>query len=75
MAGTITGTSKGNRGLRYFLRDQGRFPTAGGYSVDPAKQYKIQLKGVDKTGKEISSAVWGPYEFAKGAIVDLELAL
>jgi hypothetical protein len=75
VAGTISGTSKGNRGLRYFLRDRGRFPTAGGHSLEPAKSYEVKLEGVDDEGRKITSSVWGPYEFAKGAIVDLEMPL
>jgi hypothetical protein len=75
VAGTITGRSKGNRGWRYFIRDRGRFPTAGGYSVEPEKDYEVKLEGVNETGARVVSPVWGPYKFAKGAIVDLELPL
>lgn len=75
VAGTIVGSSSGNRLLQYFLRDQGRFPTAGGFAVTPGQACQIRLEGVDATGASITSANWGPYPLAPGAIVDLELRL
>lgn len=75
VAGTIAGSSKGSSGLRYFIRDPGRFPTAGGYAVPADQTYQVQLQGVSGTGNVIASSTWGPYTLAKGAIIDLELSL
>ena len=75
IAGTITGTSKPPGFLRYFLRDPGRFPTAGGHSLDVNKQYEIQLTGEDNSGQPVTSSKWGPYQFSAGAIVDIDLTL
>ena len=77
VAGTITGSSSERGLIRFFLRDYGRFPTAGGYAVapDPAKLYRVHLVGRDKDSNPISSLVWGPNALAPGAIVDIELKL
>ena len=76
VSGTITGSSSTSALRRFFLRDYGRFPTAGGFAVSPGTQlYEVKLKGVDKEGKEIESAHWGPYPLAPKAIVDIELRL
>jgi hypothetical protein len=75
IAGTINGTSKGHRGFRYFLRDSGRFPTTGGYSVTPGKEYTITLVGRDEEHADLSAPESGPHRFAPGAIVDLKIEL
>jgi hypothetical protein len=79
VAGTITGTGlRGGRFLNYFLRDQGRFPTAEGYPVPAGETYKIVLEGVNATGAPLPASpgsTWGPYPLAKGALIDLELSL
>ena len=75
VAGTITGSSRSGGPIGYFLRDYGRFPTAGGYSVTPGTPYEVKLRGADATGKRIESGVWGPFPLAAGAIVDIELKL
>lgn len=75
VAGTITGASRSGGLVGFFLRDYGRFPTAGGYSVPPEIQYEVKLRGVDATGKTIESETWGPLALTAGAIVDIELKL
>jgi hypothetical protein len=71
VAGTIAGSSRTTGLLRFFLRDYGRFPTAGGFPVTPgATLYEVQLVGSD--GKR---AKWGPLPVAAGAIVDMDLTL
>lgn len=75
VAGMITGYAKKGSVLRFLLRDYGRFPTAGGYSVTPGTAYTVQLKGEDHSGNPLESKVWGPAVLAAGAIVDIELTL
>jgi hypothetical protein len=78
VAGTISGSSSEWGLMRFFLRDYGRFPTAGGYAItpDPAKLYKVYVAGRDKDGNLLSSSVaWGPNALAPSAIVDIELTL
>jgi hypothetical protein len=73
--GTISGSANKNFFSRLFLRDFGRFPTAGGHSVRLATEYKIQLRGFDEATNPIESAVLGPFMFDPGAIVDFEIRL
>lgn len=75
VAGTILGTSMPYSLLRYFVRDPGRFPTAGGFNVPLDQAVIVKLRGKDAKGKDIESTPWGPYTPAKGAIVDLEMTL
>ncbi len=76
VAGTITGSSRSSAIYRFFLRDFGRFPTAGGFAVTPTAQpYKVKLAGLDSNGNPIFSREWGPYQLAPKAIVDIELKL
>lgn len=80
VAGTIAGSSR-SAGvlwlLTYFVRDYGRFPTAGGFAVTPGTAVTVQLRGTHKdTGDQIESALWSaPDGLAAGAIVDLTLKL
>lgn len=89
VAGTISGSAGGDGLLRYFVRDFGRFPTAGGFVVKPDEELVVRLAGKngksetipptkDAQGKDLpppAESSWGPYRLAKGAIVDLELTL
>ena len=74
IAGTITGGSRRTNFVRLFLRDGSRFPTSGGHAVLVGSVCQVQLRGIDKNGKEVLSRVWGPETIAPGAIIDLELA-
>ncbi len=61
--------------LSFFLRDYGRFPTAGGFALAPgAIAYEVVLKG-DVGAAPRESKKWGPYPLAPGAIVDIDLEL
>lgn len=58
----------------WWTRDRARFPSAGGHELVPG-EYHVQLKGHDKNGVVKESAVWGPYEIAPGAVIDIELTV
>jgi hypothetical protein len=76
VAGTISGTSsKMGRFLRYFVRDKGRFPPSGGYTVTPGPGYTIALQGSKADGANLPRKTWGPYAIAPRAIIDLEMKL
>jgi hypothetical protein len=75
VAGTISGVGRGPSWWRYVVRDKGRFPTTGGHTVALGKPYEVVLQGMDRAGNPKESMKWGPYEFAPGALVDLELSV
>jgi hypothetical protein len=80
VAGTIGGSSHAVGMfwlLTYFVRDYGRFPTSGGFSVAPGVAVAVQLRGVRKdTGAAIESPTWSAVNgLAAGAIVDLTMKL
>lgn len=71
--GMINGSSR--PGVRFFFRDEGRFPPFAGYEVTPNVPYSFALTGFDANGKAVT-----PYErhdliIAPGAIIDLEVKL
>jgi hypothetical protein len=74
VAGTISGDTRRQGIVRFFLRDRSRFPMSGGFEVPEGTNCKVQIKGKNGDGKEIA-AEWGPEKIAAGAIVDLELPL
>jgi hypothetical protein len=74
VAGTISGTSmKMGRFMRYFVRDKGRFPPSGGYTVTPGPDYTIALQAYKADGTPLPRKTWGPYAIASRAIIDLEI--
>lgn len=73
--GTIVGTSKKGSFLRLFLRDKGRYPQSGGYSVGVGGPYRMWLVGQDQSGNLVESKKWGPFSLAARAIVDVTLEL
>ena len=75
IAGTITGGTRFSKFVRLFVRDASRFPMSGGYAVPAGTLCQVQLKGIDATGNQVVSQVWGPETIAPGAIVDLELTV
>jgi hypothetical protein len=79
VAGTIAGSARpGGRLLGYFVRDQGRFPTSGGYPVAAGQTYTVRMEGVDQAAAPVAVAAgasWGPYPLAAGALINLELSL
>jgi hypothetical protein len=74
LAGTITGTAHRTGFLRYILRDRARFPTTGGYRVEPG-EYEVRVIGRDANGREIPEPAWGPAKIANRAIVDLNFKI
>jgi hypothetical protein len=74
-AGSITGGTRRTAFMRFFLRDQNRFPMSGGFAVKAGTQCEIRIEGEDKAGKSLPPDKWGPKPIAAGAIVDIELTL
>jgi hypothetical protein len=74
IAGSITGTSPQNKLLRYFLRDRGRFPSVGGYAVEPDTPCSIRVTGLDADDGTLSFD-WGPHPLGKGALLDIDARL
>jgi hypothetical protein len=74
LAGTINGLALSGRIRRFFLKDDSRFPPSGGHTLTPGT-YAVRLEGVDKSGANIESKIWGPYNIEAGSIVDVELTL
>lgn len=73
VVGTISGASPRHWFLRYFVRDKGRFPQTGGYTVVPGAGYEIAVQGYDAAGKKLPlGPAWGPYEILPRAIIDIE---
>lgn len=68
--GTIEGRSVPNPFVRYFLRDRGRYPSIGGYSVEPNKSYAVLL--ADGSGAPLAGQSWGPQPISVGAIVNID---
>jgi hypothetical protein len=66
-------SSKMGRFLRYFVRDKGRFPPSGGYTVTPGPDYTIALQAAKADGTPLPRRTWGPYAIAPRAIIDLEM--
>ncbi|WP_077033415.1 hypothetical protein [Pelomonas sp. KK5] len=62
-------------GLRYFLRDRGRFPAWGGYAMKTGDKVtvKVSAKRADGTG-EVDDT-WGPEVIGEGAIIDLKFTI
>jgi hypothetical protein len=76
VVGSITESRNPSWLARNFLRNRGRFPPSGGYTLDPDIKYEVKLEGDvvrDGTPRKVRSETWGPYEVAKGAVIDLEL--
>lgn len=74
VAGTVRGSTRDRGLLRYFLRDKGRFPQSGGFTVVPG-QYQVQVTGSNAIGNKVGPAIWGPHDIAPRALVDIELKL
>ena len=75
VAGTISGKSRQGWIARFFFRDYGRFPTAGGFAVRPGQPCTVSITGTDENHAVVGPVAWGPYALAAGAIVDIELRL
>lgn len=72
VVGTIPGKSR--RFWDWIFLNQGRFPGAGGWSIQPGRTV-VKLKGVKRGGGEIESPHPWDNAVAKGAILDLTMKL
>jgi hypothetical protein len=76
LLGVIKGRSKPNSPLSWFITDRGRVPGYGGHTVDPDKDYTIDVHGRDENGLPLKlEPPIGPLKFAKGAVVDIDVKL
>jgi hypothetical protein len=73
VAGTISGSSPKRRFFRYFVRDKGRFPQTGGYTVVPGQAYDIAVQAYDADGNKLTPVTRGPFDIAPRAIIDIEV--
>ncbi|MGB3315236.1 MAG: hypothetical protein WBB85_12550 [Albidovulum sp.] len=72
VVGTVNGTSDRGWFSSLFLRNKGRFPESGGYSVNATTdQRAIRVFAQDKEGKPIPVLVWGPFAIGPRAIIDV----
>lgn len=55
----------------YILRNPGRWPRFGGYTLDPGTSYAFEIRGlkVDKISPVVRK--WGPHAPAAGAVIDV----
>ena len=75
LLGVIKGRSKAGSVASWFLSDPGRLPTYGGLVVPTDKTVTIEVIGKDERGMPLPPAVYGPLQFAKGALVDIDITL
>lgn len=75
LLGVIKGRSKPASILSWFVSDRGRLPSYGGHTVQPGQDYVIQVHGTDENGVPLPPATYGPLQFAKGAVVDIDVKL
>lgn len=76
LLGVIKGRSKPNSPLSWFVTDRGRVPGYGGHTVDPDKEYTLEVHGRDENGDVLKlTPPIGPLKFAKGAVVDIDVKL
>jgi hypothetical protein len=75
VVGSINGTSPQHGLIAFFLRDKGRFPSWGGYAVEPGQSYTVALAGRDPANVERTSVPSAVFTPEAGAIVDLALEL
>lgn len=76
VAGSIHKTASRLKGLRFFIRDPGRLPSAGGISLTPGVAYSVRLAGLDAQGNTVhSQTTWSTAALSPGALVDIELLL
>lgn len=75
LLGIIKGRSKAGSILSWFLSDRGRLPIYGGLVVPTDKSVVVEVRGVDKDGVPLPPVTYGPLQFAKGALVDIDITL
>ena len=62
-------------GLRYFLRDRGRFPAWGGYAMKTGDKVTVKVSAESSDGKVQIDDTWGPEVIGEGAIIDLTFTM
>jgi hypothetical protein len=75
LMGVIKGRSKPDSILSWFMSDRGRLPNYGGHTVQPGESYVVEVRGKDANGVPLPPETYGPMQFAKGAIVDIDVRL
>ena len=75
LIGVIKGRSKPRSFSSFFLSDSGRLPSYGGHTMQPDQDYVIEVRGKNAAGMPLPPVTFGPLQFAKGAIVDLDVTL
>ncbi|MDP2378360.1 hypothetical protein [Reyranella sp.] len=75
LLGIIKGRSKAGSILSWFLSDRGRLPIYGGLVVPTDKSVTVEVRGVDKDGVPLPPVIYGPLQFAKGALIDIDVTL
>ena len=72
LVGIIKGRSARNL-FSWFLSDRGRLPSYGGHTIDDLdREYVVKVAGVDANGSPVSIEK-GPFKFAGGAFVDIDV--
>ncbi|MBI6565375.1 hypothetical protein YA0745_25475 [Pseudomonas synxantha] len=63
------------RWWHFVLRDPGRWPRFGGFTLDPGTAYEFEVRGFapDKVTPIVRK--WGPHAIAAGAVLDIVLAV
>ncbi|MER9465369.1 hypothetical protein NKI82_05525 [Mesorhizobium sp. M0482] len=75
LAGVIAPTGFWSIVWSVFFLDRNRFPQAGGFEVDTAKQYKLDVSAKDSEGQVLEADINGLYTFGPGAIIDMRTTL
>lgn len=75
LMGVIKGRSRPDSILSWFVSDRGRLPNYGGHTVQPGESYVVEVRGKDANGVPLPPETYGPMQFAKGAIVDIDVRL
>lgn len=75
LAGVITTEGFWRTVWSVFFLDRTRFPPTGGYEVETAKQYRLEVTAADAEGQKLEAGINGVYSFADGAIIDFKTKL
>ena len=75
LIGVIKGRSSAHGFWSFFFSDPGRLPSYGGHTMQPDQDYVIEVRGKNAAGMPLPPVTFGPLQFAKGAIVDLNVTL
>lgn len=67
--------SSTHTGVRYFLRDRGRFPAWGGYAMKTGDKVTVKVSAERADGTGQADDVWGPEVIGEGAIIDLTFTM